>query len=213
MALNLVRKFSRNIKGGDSFEIPILFRQEYLLISAKCRNCRSTWYKAGYLSQIVDILPLKKVQIASKILVPLNNPQLQTFAFFTNGYKLKFEAVNWIDSLTLEIYLPNMSLFQSEPSATPNPGDFTGQSAPALFALSVTAVSVLAANPNRKGLVVRNKGNKIAYLGFVATVDANTAPFSIPGGTTLEETDDFPPGQLFMVAPAGNTDVVVMEIF
>jgi hypothetical protein len=212
MAVNLVRKFSRKINNGDSFEIPILFKQEYLLISAKCQNCRSTWYKAGYLSQIVDILPLKKVQIANKILIPLNNPQLQTFAFFTDGYKLKFEAVNWINSLTLEIYLPNMSLFQSESGAS-NSQDFTGQSASLQFALSTGSVAVLPANPNRKGLVVRNKGNKTAYLGFEPGVNANNAPYSIPGGATLEETDDFPPGQLFMIAPAGNTDVVVVEFF
>jgi hypothetical protein len=213
MAVNLIRKFSRKINNGDSIEIPIIFRQANLLISAKCPKCRSTWYRAGYLSQIIDILPLKKVQIANKILIPLNNPQIQTFAYFVDGYKLKFEAMNWIDSLTLEIYLPNMSLFQSEPTSSVNPADFTGQSDPALFTLTATAVSVLAANPNRKGLVVRNKGNKAVYLGFAATVTAANAPYSIPAGQTLEQTDDFPPGQLFMIAPLGNADVVVMEMF
>jgi hypothetical protein len=213
MAVNLIRKFSRKINNGDSIEIPIIFKQQSLLISAKCPKCRRSWYRAGYLSQIIDILPLKKVQIANKILIPLNNPQIQTFGFFVDGYKLKFEAMNWIDSLTLEIYLPAMSLFQSEPSAIPNLDDFTGQSAPALFTLTTTAVSVMAANPNRKGLIVRNKGSKFAYLGFTTTVDANNAPFSIPAGTTMQQVNDFPPGQLYMVAQSGTTDVVVMEIY
>jgi hypothetical protein len=212
MALKLVKKYSRRIINQKSFLIPIIFTSEYLIILANCQNCRVTWHKAGYLSQYIDTLPLRKVQLFDNKLILLNYPVLQSFPLFQLGYQLKFELAEWIKDLTLEIYLPNMSLFQSEPTASANPADFTGQSDPALFALTVAAVSVLAANPNRKGLVVRNKGNKPAYLGFAATVTAANAPYSIPGGATLEQTDDFPPGQLFMIAPSGNTDVVVMEI-
>jgi hypothetical protein len=212
MAINLVRKYSRKIKNGESIVIPLIFRQEYLLISAKCQNCRNTWYRAGYLSQIVDIFPLKNVQLSNKIIVPLNNPQIQSFAYFNEGYKLKFEAVNWIDFLTLEIYLPNMSLFQSESSSV-NPSDITGQSDPKEITLTAVVVSVMAANPSRKALLVRNKGNKMAYLGFKNTITAANAPYAIPGGTTLEKDDDFAPGELFMVAPAGNTDIVITESY
>ncbi|MFM2310811.1 MAG: hypothetical protein RLZZ04_87 [Cyanobacteriota bacterium] len=212
MALKLVKKYSRKIINQESFLIPLIFKSEYLIILASCQNCRATWHKAGYLSQYVDTLPLKKVQLLDSKLILLNSPIMQSFVLYQVGYQLKFNPVDWLKELTLEIYEPNMSLYQSE-NVSSNPADFTGQSTPFEFALTAVAVSVLPVNPNRKGLVVRNRGNKVAYLGFAATVTDKNAPYSIPGGTTLEETGDFPPGPLFMIAPAGNTDVVVMEIF
>lgn len=210
MALKLVLKYSRKIINQESFLIPTVFKSEYLIILASCQNCRATWHKAGYLSQYVDTLPLRKVQVFDSNLILLNSPILQSFALYQLGYQLKFDPVDWIKELTLEIYEPNMSLYQSESNAS-NAQDITGQSAPVLFNLSNAAIAVLPANTNRKGLIIRNKGNKAAYLGFDAGVNLNNAPYSIPGGATLEQTDDFPTGQLFMVAPAGNTDVVVME--
>jgi hypothetical protein len=211
MTLKLVKKYSQKIINQESKMIPVTFKSEYLVILAKCLNCRATWHKAGYLFQYIDTLPLRKVQVENSKLILLNTPKIQSFSLFQLGYQLKFELADWIKELTLEIYEPNMSLYQSENNQT-NSADFTGQTVTSLT-LTATALSVLAANPNRKGLTIRNKGNKICYLGFAATVDAANAPFSIPGGATLEETNDFPPGQIFMIAPAGNTDVVVMEIF
>jgi hypothetical protein len=212
MALKLVKKYSRKIINQESFLIPVTFKSEYLIILANCQNCRATWHKAGYLSQYIDTLPLKKVQSFDKKLILLNSPTMQSFALYQVGYQLKFNPVDWLKELTLEIYEPNMSIYQSE-NIVNDPSNMTGQSVPALFTLTATAVAVLAVNSNRKGILIRNKGNKPAYLGFDATITVANAPYSIPAGATLNVTDDFPPGQLFMNAPAGNTDVVVMEYF
>jgi hypothetical protein len=215
--LKWVKKFSKSVRNSESFVIPITFKSEYLLVLAKCLNCRATWHKAGYLSHFIDIFPVGKTQIKEKKLILLNKPVIQSFSLFYLEYKLEFEFAEWIESLILEIYEPNMTLFSNNPpSDTPQvgySGDMTGQSSPAVFTLTTTAVSVLAANPNRKGLVIRNKGSKPAYLGFDATVSANNAPYIIPANSTLEEVNDFPPGQLFMASATPNTDVVVMEIF
>lgn len=211
MAISLVKKFSRKLSNSGVFEVPLLFKTSELIISANCQDCRKTWHKAGYISQLVNIFPLPKVRAGEPKLLLLGSPQICNFALFENGYYLQFEFADWITTIDLQVFEPNMSLYQSE-NVTNNPADMTGQSAAFEFALTATAVAVLPANTNRKGLIVRNRGNKVAYLGFLATVTANNAPFSIPGGATLEETDDFPPGQLFMVAPSGNTDVVVMEL-
>jgi hypothetical protein len=207
-----VKKFSKSVRNSESFVIPNTFESEYLLVLAKCLNCRATWHKAGYLSHLIDVFPVGKTQIKDKKLILLNKPIIQSFSLFHLGYKLEFEFAEWINELILEIYEPNMPLFSNNPQSGYS-GDMTGQSIPVSVSLTATAASVMAANANRKGLVIRNKGNKTAYLGFTNTIDDDNAPYAIPGGWTLEEMNDFPPGELFMIAPNGNTDVVVMEMF
>jgi hypothetical protein len=210
MAISLVKKFSRKINNSGVFEIPLLFRQAQLIIAVNCQDCRKTWHKAGYISQLVDIFPLTKVRSGEPKLILLGNPQICNFALFDSGYRLQFELADWVTNLDLQIYEPNMSLYQSE-AGNSNPQDVTSQSTPVQFALTIAPVAVLAANVIRKGILVRNKGNKPAALGFDNGVNLANAPYIIPAGATLELIEDFPTGQLFMMAPSGNTDVVVME--
>ncbi|MGL5794979.1 MAG: hypothetical protein ACRC06_11330, partial [Waterburya sp.] len=190
MALKLVLKYSRKIINQESFLIPMIFKSEYLIILASCQDCRVTWHKAGYLSQYVDTLPLRKVQVSDSKLILLNSPVLQSFALHRLGYQLKFDPVDWIKTIDLQVYEPNMSLYQSESSAT-NAQDVTSQSVPALFALTVAPTAVLPANTSRKGILVRNKGVKQAALGFDAGLTLANAPYIIPAGATLEIIEDF----------------------
>lgn len=210
MALKLVLKYSQKIINQESFLIPMIFKSEHLIILASCQNCRGTWHKAGYLSQYVDTLPLRKVQVLDSRLILLNSPILQSFALHRLGYQLKFNPVDWIKTIDLQIFEPNMTLYQSESGGT-NAQDVTSQSVPTQFALIIAPTPVLSANPSRKGILVRNKGAKQAALGFDPGLSLANAPYIIPAGTTLEIIEDFPTGQIFMMAPSGNTDVVVME--
>lgn len=106
MALNLTRKFSQLVTNRESFLIPVTFKSEYLVILARCVKCRDTWHKAGYLSQHINTLPLKKVQVKSRKLILLNSPVIESFPLFQLGYQLRFDFVDWIEKLVLEVYEP-----------------------------------------------------------------------------------------------------------
>lgn len=106
MSLRSVRRFIQVIGRDKVIDIPNIFKSEYLIILAKARNYPDTWHRAGYLTQFVDTLSLKQVQVLNRNLILLNTPTIQPFLFWQLGYKLRFEVVNWIETLTIEIHEP-----------------------------------------------------------------------------------------------------------
>lgn len=104
MALILVKKFSRKIINQEVFIVPVIFTKQHLIVSATCQTCRDSWHKAGYMTQIINALPLNKVEVSNSKLILLNTPKLHSFTFFQLGYQLKFQLVDWIKELTIEIF-------------------------------------------------------------------------------------------------------------
>lgn len=189
--------------------IPGTFKSKYLVISVICQNCRDTWHKAGYLTQIVEILPLKSVQVFDKKLILLNAPKLHIFDLFQSGYRLKFEPAKWIKEVILEIYVPKMPFYQPDLNSTPAT---TANVTSVTVANNTTPISLLAANNNRKRFSLRNRGSKPALIGFANNFNAANAYTTLAAGVVYESDINFT-GEIFALGTAANqtTDIAVIE--
>jgi hypothetical protein len=76
-------------------------------------------------------------------------------------------------------------------------------------ALTTTAASLVAANPNRKGLTIKNTGNRTAYIGFTSAVSSSNNYLTLNSNAVYEFDPNYI-GQIFAVAVA-NTTLVVTE--
>ncbi len=104
MALTWVRKFTQNVNSNKNIDVSKTLKSEYLILSVSCIDCRDTWHRAGYLSQFLNVLPLRKTLVNNSIPLLLNTPTLLSFEHWQLGYQLRFEPVNWLTKFTLEIY-------------------------------------------------------------------------------------------------------------
>jgi hypothetical protein len=103
----------------------------------------------------------------------------------------------------MALYIDN-----SQPAGTAS----TATSATVAVPSNTTPNSILAANVNRKGYSIRNRGAKAAIVGFSSTFTANTAFLSLAANAVYESEKNYT-GDLFAMATAANaaTDLVVTE--
>lgn len=171
MALTWVRKYVKELTTAESIIVPNTFESEHLIISATCFNCRSTWHKAGYLSQSIDFSAFKQARVNNSSLILLNTPMVLSFEHYQLGYQLSFEPASWIDNLTLEIYQPSMPLYSLDTNAPY--GATTALTQSITVNDNSTPVLVLAANKNRKNFTIENKGSTAIMIGFMEPMTIN----------------------------------------
>jgi hypothetical protein len=84
----------------------------------------------------------------------------------------------------------------------------------ATVTVGVAAVSLLAANANRKGMTIYNNSVRTLYLGVANTVTVTTGFFAIVPANTLYEwsVETSYVGALFAIANGAGASVQVMEL-
>lgn len=75
-----------------------------------------------------------------------------------------------------------------------------------------TAGILIAANPNRKGLLVRNNGTQIVYLGYDSSVTSSNG-FPLSPQDTIETSNLLAGyrGVLYAISASGTQDIRYME--
>jgi hypothetical protein len=169
----------------DSWEIteletllPVSFTSRLIIKVSNIAGIRSTWKWAGVFYQYLNFEPIGLTRIDSKINVLIQDSVLFVPTVFKPDYALKFYRANWIPQLTLTIYEDSMPLNFEPVVNVPS----TSASSAASFTVptSTTSVSLLAANPNRKKLVIANNSNQDLYIDFDATASVADHSIKIP---------------------------------
>jgi hypothetical protein len=91
---------------ADVTEINVNLTDTALAILATAINPCDRYYRAGYLSRIIEDANLGILQIEGTLWIPLNKLVVFDFKPLTMPYQLRFELVDWITTMTLEIYRP-----------------------------------------------------------------------------------------------------------
>ncbi|MGL5940813.1 MAG: hypothetical protein ACRC2S_10545 [Waterburya sp.] len=141
-------------------------------------NLRPSWNWAGYFYQYLDIEPVGLTRIDRKINISTREAVLFVPEIFKPSYTLKFIRADWIDSLILTIYEDYMPL-NFEPIVNV-PSTSASSATSVTVPISTTSVSLLAANTNRKKLVIANNTNQDLYVDLDATAAVADHAIKIP---------------------------------
>jgi hypothetical protein len=158
--------------------MPVSFTSRLVIKATEITNLRPTWDWSGYFYQYLDCPPVGQVRVDKKINLPTREIILFAPDIFQPNYSLKFFKASWIPSLTLTIYEDSMPL-SFEPIVS-IPSTVASSAASFTIPLSTTSVSLLAANPNRKKLIISNNSNRELYIDFDATASVADHSIKIP---------------------------------
>ncbi|NJO98670.1 MAG: hypothetical protein HC764_23930 [Pleurocapsa sp. CRU_1_2] len=139
---------------------------------------KTNWNWAGYLNQYLTIPDLGLVRVEEKINLSTRETILFVPSYAPDPYQLKLFKADWIPSFTLTIYEDSMPLNSYSEVNIPNPNASTTNST--AVPISATSVSFLAANANRKRLIVANNSNQDLYIDFDATAAVADHTIKIP---------------------------------
>jgi hypothetical protein len=79
--------------------------------------------------------------------------------------------------------------------------------------IGIAAVSILPANPTRKGFSIQNNGNRPVAIGIANTVSLTANHITIiPAGGFYESPDNVITGQIFAIGGGANLNVQVTEL-
>lgn len=182
-----------------------------LAIKVSTSTSKPTWFSGGkfwnsyYLGQEYYLDESWDLKLDVPQLIRIPKPRIKP------SYALFYEPPNWFKNFNIKIWEnKNMGLYID-----------TTQAAGVSEIATVTSVTVnsfatptslLAANFNRRGYSIRNRGTKIALIGFNATFTPATAFLSLPAGATYE-SDKLYLGALFGSASktGETTDLTITE--
>lgn len=181
-------------------ELTSTFNDRYLSIEAHSLLALPKWIKAG---NLIHLIPTTKgnAQIKRSLIV-LN--QLQLIEAPCPAYKLAFEPSSWLSDVIVTIYSPNMPLFSDNVASAPTV--VTATATTAQKAVNNTAQSLIAANPNRKGLTIVNPHNKNSiFLGFTNNVSQTNYWIAIPKASTFIMDAPIYTEEIFALLDGSNT--------
>jgi hypothetical protein len=142
---------------------------------------KPNWNWAGYFIQFINVPVIGQVRIEEKINLSTKEPTLVIPKFYESNYQLKFYKADWIPQFKLIIYQNDMPLNYSPDAAVVNvPNQFASAAISTTIPLSATSVAFLAANPNRKQLIVSNNSNQDLYIDLDATASIADHAIKIP---------------------------------
>jgi hypothetical protein len=142
---------------------------------------KPSWNWAGNFIQFINVPVIGQVRIEEKIHLSTKEPTLIIPKFYESSYQLRFYKAEWIPQFKLIIYQSDMPLnYSSDPPAINVPNAFASQIVSAIIPASAASTAFLAANPNRKKLIVSNNSNQDLYLDFDATSSVADHAVKIP---------------------------------
>jgi hypothetical protein len=158
------------------FLVPETFNSRLAVKVAGVSGLRPTWNFAGFFYQMVDLPVIGLARIDKKIATSIRDPIIFIPEQTNLPYLIRYQKADWIDSLQLTIYQDSMPLnYYPDLANVPNP--FASAILSTTIPITATSVSFLAANANRKKLVITNTSNQDLHIDFDAT--ASTADFTI----------------------------------
>jgi len=140
-------------------------------------NLKSTWQWAGYLYEFIDT-PLGLARVGNRFSIPIADLIIFIPSGFASRYRLDFEKQDWIDSLQLSIYQSDMPLTFEPVINIPSTFGSTTNSTP--VPITTSSVALLAANANRKKLIILNNSNQDLYIDLDATASVSDFSQKIP---------------------------------
>jgi hypothetical protein len=186
------------------------FSSLFLAILVSANDSKPTWRFGGKLWTACYFL--NDYHLISSYDLKCNFPRLINIGkLASDNYFLFYEPPKWFANVNIKIWEnSNMALYADnvQPTFTAiaaNVGSVTVSS-------NTTAVSILAANTNRKGYAIRNRGTKTVLIGFSSTLNTNTAFLSLATGAVYE-SEKLYLGELFALMTANNstTDLTITE--
>jgi hypothetical protein len=198
--------------------LPTSFISRLAIKTSNVALLKASWKWAGYFVQYLEIPDFGLTRIDQKNNLSTREPSLFIPTVFKPSYRLKFYKADWISSLTLTIYEDSMPI-NFEPAApvvnVPNP--FSSASASFTIPISATSVALLAANPNRKKLVIANNTNQDMYIDLDATASIADHCIKIPkiaasGFIANYELDDYTGVVSGIWAAAGTGAALIREL-
>jgi hypothetical protein len=158
--------------------LSVNFTSRLIVKVSEVANLRPSWNWAGYFYQYLNIEPIGLTRIDKKISVSTKEAILFVPEIFKPSYTLKFIRADWIDSLILTVYEDSMPLTFEPIVNIPNQNASSATST--TVPISTTSVSLLAANANRKKLVIANNTNQDLFIDFDATASVADHSIKIP---------------------------------
>lgn len=185
--------------------LPLDFNSHLAIKVTAVSDLKPTWNYAGFFYQYVDIPALGLSRIEEKIAISIRDPIILIPKNLLLPYQLKFQKADWIDSLILTIYQDSMPIYNAQDTVI-FPNTKTSSSVATTVAPATTSTSVLAANPNRKKVIIANNTNQVMILELGATASAATSTITLAAKTagglvSIFESDNYT-GVISAIAPA-----------
>jgi hypothetical protein len=161
--------------------LPVSFTSRLIIKVSNIAGLKPTWNWSGYFYQYLDIPPIGLTRINEKINVLTQDSILFVPEIFKPNYALKFIKADWIPSLILTIYEDSMPLiFEPVVNIPAAPSTIANAVNTATIPISATSISLLAANPNRKKLIISNNTNQDLFIDFDSTAAIVDHAIKIP---------------------------------
>ncbi len=158
--------------------LSVNFTSRLIVKVSEVANLRPNWNWAGFFYQYLDIAPIGLTRIDRKINISTREAILFVPEIFKPSYTLRFIRADWIDSLILTIFEDSMPLNFEPVVNVPNTNASSATST--TVPISAASVSLLAANANRKKLVIANNSNQDLYIDFDAAASVADHCIKIP---------------------------------
>lgn len=161
--------------------LPPTFSSRLAVAVSAVFDLRPTWNYAGFFYQYVDIPLVGLSRIEQKISISVRDPIVFIPPNLQLPYQLKFQRADWIDSLIITIYEDSMPLNFTPDAAVVNiPSQFASSATSTTIPLATVSATFLAANVNRKQLIVSNNSNQDLYIDLDATASVANYAIKIP---------------------------------
>jgi hypothetical protein len=188
--------------------LPTSFTSRLAIKASDVTLLKPTWNWAGYFIQYLEIPDFGLAQIDKKNNLSIRDTSLFIPTVFEPSYQLKFVKADWIPSLTLTIYEDSMPIYNASDTVVFPNNKYANSTATAVPP-ATTSTALLAANANRKGVVVANNTNQLMVIerGATATLAAASitlAPKTAGGLVSVWEDDDYT-GAISAIAAAAAT--------
>lgn len=157
------------------------FTSRIVIKAGKIANLKSTWKWAGAFYQCIDIPVLGLVRSDKKVDAPTADLLLFSPDKFDSFYTLKFVKADWIEQLTFTIYEDSVPLsFEPTLPIINIPTSFASSTTTFTVPVVTASTSFLAANTNRKKMIVVNNSNQDLYIDLDATASVADHAIKIP---------------------------------
>jgi hypothetical protein len=164
---------------------------------------KPSWNWAGYFIQSISVPVIGQVRVEEKINLSNKEPTLVIPKFYETNYQLKFYKADWIPQFKLIIYQNDMPIYNT-PDTVVFPSTRYASSVATTVAPATTSTALLAANPNRKGVLIANNTNQVMIIELGATASVATSTITLAaktaGGIVSAYEDDSYTGAISAIA-------------
>ena len=183
------------------------FTGKFVIASVTSFVAGDVWNKGGVLRQGIETKAGLALAEPKELL--LRDLNLLTFEPLSGlSYELFYFSLNRLEKTNIKIWeYQGMPLYTQDVSS---PVATTATVTTVAIASATAAILILAANINRKSFAIKNKGNKLCYIGFSSDFTASNAYLTLNAGATYLSDVSYT-GEIWglLVKQNENTDLVI----